>query len=143
MSSAGSETHSKPVLVSSAMPACHLVETAGEALSSRTIASRYMWWILLLGRFPSGWIRIVVSCTPRDNDLMPFSANVLRVMIASPGDVAMERAIATEEILGWNDVNASTFRCSQLHHVCSRFSWSLTPQVAHRIRSNPTIPKRF
>lgn len=39
---------------------------------------------------------------------MPFQANVLRVMIASPGDVDLERTIVTQELHGWNDVNAST-----------------------------------
>jgi hypothetical protein len=38
---------------------------------------------------------------------MPFQANVLRVMIASPGDVDLERTIVTQELHGWNDVNAS------------------------------------
>ena len=37
---------------------------------------------------------------------MTFHANVLRVMIASPGDVADERKAVTEEILRWNDANA-------------------------------------
>ncbi len=37
---------------------------------------------------------------------MAFQANVLRVMIASPGDVAEERKAVTEEILRWNDANA-------------------------------------
>jgi hypothetical protein len=38
---------------------------------------------------------------------MSFQANVLKVMIASPGDVAQERAIVTEELLRWNDANTS------------------------------------
>jgi hypothetical protein len=37
---------------------------------------------------------------------MSFQANVLRVMIASPGDVTEERKIVTEEIYRWNDANA-------------------------------------
>jgi Domain of unknown function (DUF4062) len=37
---------------------------------------------------------------------MSFQANVLRVMIASPGDVAEERVAVTEEIHRWNDANA-------------------------------------
>jgi hypothetical protein len=41
---------------------------------------------------------------------MPFLANVLKVMIASPGDLTQERRIVTEEIDGWNVVNASTRR---------------------------------
>jgi hypothetical protein len=35
-----------------------------------------------------------------------FQANVLRVMIASPGDVREEREIVTQEIHRWNDANA-------------------------------------
>lgn len=38
---------------------------------------------------------------------MSLRANVLKVMIASPGDVAEARTIATEEIYRWNDANAS------------------------------------
>src|ERR1017187_4126958 len=37
---------------------------------------------------------------------MSFQANVLQVMIASPGDVAEERRVVTEEIYRWNDANA-------------------------------------
>jgi hypothetical protein len=37
---------------------------------------------------------------------MGFQANVLKVMIASPGDVAAERTIATEELYRWNNANA-------------------------------------
>jgi len=37
---------------------------------------------------------------------MGFQANVLKVMIASPGDVAVERVIITEELYRWNDANA-------------------------------------
>jgi hypothetical protein len=37
---------------------------------------------------------------------MAFQANVLKVMIASPGDVAKERTIVTEELHRWNDANA-------------------------------------
>lgn len=37
---------------------------------------------------------------------MTFQANVLRVMIASPGDVAEERKAVTEDLLRWNDANA-------------------------------------
>jgi hypothetical protein len=39
---------------------------------------------------------------------VPFRANVLKVMIASPGDVTEERTIVTEEASRWNDVNATT-----------------------------------
>ncbi len=39
---------------------------------------------------------------------MTFQANVLRVMIASPGDVEEERKAVTKEILRWNDANASS-----------------------------------
>lgn len=37
---------------------------------------------------------------------MGFQANVLKVMIASPGDVAVERDILTEELYRWNNANA-------------------------------------
>ena len=37
---------------------------------------------------------------------MGFQANVLKVMIASPGDVAVECRIVTEELYRWNDANA-------------------------------------
>lgn len=39
---------------------------------------------------------------------MGFQANVLKVMIASPGDVATERGIITEELYRWNNANAVT-----------------------------------
>jgi predicted transcriptional regulator len=37
---------------------------------------------------------------------MSFVANVLKVMIASPGDVQQERRIVTEELYQWNNANA-------------------------------------
>jgi hypothetical protein len=37
---------------------------------------------------------------------MGFQANVLKVMVASPGDVAIEREIITKEIYRWNNANA-------------------------------------
>ena len=37
---------------------------------------------------------------------MGFQANVLKVMIASPGDVSVERRIITEGLYRWNDANA-------------------------------------
>lgn len=40
---------------------------------------------------------------------MPYKATVYNVMIASPGDVARERAIAREVTLEWNAIN-STYR---------------------------------
>lgn len=39
---------------------------------------------------------------------MAFQANVLKVMVASPGDVAIERGIITEELYRWNNANAVT-----------------------------------
>ena len=39
---------------------------------------------------------------------MAYQATVLPVMIASPGDVAMEREIVREVIHDWNDVNAAS-----------------------------------
>jgi hypothetical protein len=41
---------------------------------------------------------------------MSFQANVLKVMIASPEDVAEERKIVTGAIYRWNDTNASVRR---------------------------------
>lgn len=41
---------------------------------------------------------------------MSFQANVLKVMIASPDDVAEERKIVTGAIYRWNDTNASIRR---------------------------------
>jgi hypothetical protein len=41
---------------------------------------------------------------------MAYQANVLKVMIASPGDVAEEREIVTREIYRWNDAHAETRR---------------------------------
>jgi hypothetical protein len=37
---------------------------------------------------------------------MGFQANVLKVMIASPGDVATERDLVTQELYRWNNANA-------------------------------------
>jgi hypothetical protein len=39
---------------------------------------------------------------------MGFQANVLKVMIASPGDVAAEREIITAELYRWNNANADS-----------------------------------
>jgi len=39
---------------------------------------------------------------------MAFYASVLKVMIASPGDVAAEREIITQELYRWNNANAVT-----------------------------------
>ncbi len=39
---------------------------------------------------------------------MGYSASVLKVMIASPGDVAEERRIVTDEIYRWNDAHAES-----------------------------------
>jgi predicted transcriptional regulator len=55
-----------------------------------------------------------------------FQANVLRVMIASPGDVRDERGIVTQEIHRWNDANAFARRL-----VLSPVRWEThsTPQL--------------
>jgi len=57
---------------------------------------------------------------------MSFRANVLKVMIASPGDVSEERRIVTEEIYRWNDANASA-----RHLVLLPVKWEThsTPQM--------------
>ncbi len=41
---------------------------------------------------------------------MGYQANVVKMIIASPGDVADERRIATEEMYRWNDAHAETRR---------------------------------
>jgi hypothetical protein len=47
---------------------------------------------------------MLLSSTKRHT--MVFLANVLKVMIASPGDVAAEREIISDELHRWNDANA-------------------------------------
>jgi hypothetical protein len=47
---------------------------------------------------------------------MGFQANVLKVMIASPSDVAVERTVITEELYRWNNANAVS-RGLMLHPV--------------------------
>jgi len=39
---------------------------------------------------------------------MPYQATVYKVMIASPGDVSLERSIVREVLNEWNFVNADT-----------------------------------
>ncbi len=39
---------------------------------------------------------------------MGYSASVLKVMIASPGDVSEEHRIVTDEIYRWNDAHAES-----------------------------------
>jgi hypothetical protein len=55
-----------------------------------------------------------------------FQANVLNVMIASPGDVADERKIVTEEIHRWNNANSSARRMVLLP---IRWETHSTPQM--------------
>jgi hypothetical protein len=55
-----------------------------------------------------------------------FHANVLKVMIASPGDVAQERAVVTQEIYRWNDANASA---RQLVLLPIKWETHSTPQL--------------
>jgi hypothetical protein len=47
-----------------------------------------------------------MQLTQAYKDWMGFQANVLKVMIASPGDVSIERGIVTEGLYRWNDANA-------------------------------------
>lgn len=42
---------------------------------------------------------------------MAFQANVLSVMIASPGDVSEERRIVRDVVHDWNDIHAKSTRC--------------------------------
>jgi hypothetical protein len=39
---------------------------------------------------------------------MPYNANVFKVMIASPGDVAVERSVIREVLSEWNTVHSDT-----------------------------------
>jgi hypothetical protein len=57
---------------------------------------------------------------------MSFRANVLKVMIASPGDISEERRVVTEEIYRWNFANASA-----RHLVLLPIKWEThsTPQM--------------
>ena len=57
---------------------------------------------------------------------MAFVANVLTVLIASPGDVAREREIATEEIHRWNAANG---RARQLVLSPVRWETHSSPQM--------------
>jgi len=57
---------------------------------------------------------------------MGFQANVLKVMIASPGDVAVERDIVTQELYRWNAANAVS-RKLILHPV--RWETHSSPQM--------------
>ena len=61
-----------------------------------------------------------------------FRANVLKVMIASPGDVTQERAIVTEEIHRWNDANSST---RQLILLPVKWETHSTPQLGEHPQS--------
>lgn len=57
---------------------------------------------------------------------MSFRATVLKVMIASPGDVADERRIVTEAIHRWNDANADA---RQLVLLPVKWETHSTPQL--------------
>lgn len=57
---------------------------------------------------------------------MSFQANVLKVMIASPEDVAEERKIVTGAIYRWNDTNASV---RQLVLLPIKWETHSTPQL--------------
>jgi hypothetical protein len=57
---------------------------------------------------------------------MSFRATVLKVMIASPGDVADERRIVTEAIHRWNDANA---HARQLVLLPIKWETHSTPQL--------------
>jgi hypothetical protein len=61
-----------------------------------------------------------------------FRANVLKLMIASPGDVTQERAIVTEEIHRWNDANSSA---RQLILLPVKWETHSTPQLGEHPQS--------
>jgi hypothetical protein len=70
---------------------------------------------------------------------MSFQANVLKVMIASPEDVAEERKIVTGAIYRWNDTNASIRRL-----VLVPIKWEIhsTPQLgvpAHTVINRQSL----
>jgi len=67
-----------------------------------------------------------------EDRIVGFRANVLKVMIASPGDVTRERAIVTEEIHRWNDAN-STAR--QLILLPVKWETHSTPQLGEHPQS--------
>lgn len=66
------------------------------------------------------------SLSPKGGTDVSFSANVLKVMIASPGDVAEERKIVTEQIYRWNDANAAA---RQLVLLPVKWETHTTPQL--------------
>ncbi len=63
---------------------------------------------------------------------MAFLANVLEVMIASPGDVAQERGIVTQEIHRWNDANSPA---RKLVLLPVKWETHSTPQLGARPQS--------
>ncbi|HEY3835741.1 MAG TPA: DUF4062 domain-containing protein, partial [Bryobacteraceae bacterium] len=69
---------------------------------------------------------------------MSFQANVLKVMIASPEDVAEERKIVTGAIYRWNDTNASE---RQLVLLPIKWETPNTPQLgaAQTVINHPIL----
>jgi hypothetical protein len=70
---------------------------------------------------------------------MSFQANVLKVMIASPDDVAEERKIVTGALYRWNDTNASV---RQLVLLPVKWETHSTPQLgvpAHTVISRQLL----
>ena len=41
---------------------------------------------------------------------MPYTAKIYQVIIVSPGDVTVERQLARDIVLEWNDVNSTIVR---------------------------------
>lgn len=64
---------------------------------------------------------------------MGFQANVLKVMIASPGDVAIERELVTQELYRWNNANAVSRKLmlqpSNGRHIARR-RWVLIRKIS-------------
>ena len=67
---------------------------------------------------------------------MGFQANVLKVMIASPSDVAEEREIVTVALYQWNNANAVTRKL-----VVQPVKWEThgSPQMGASAQSTPLI----
>jgi hypothetical protein len=78
------------------------------------------------------------NCSPSYPQIMPRTATVIRVMIASPGDVASERQIAKQVIHDWNDIH-SLDRGTVLLPI----SWETHASPAIRDRAQAIINKQI
>ncbi len=67
-----------------------------------------------------------------------YSANVLRVLIASPGDVPEERRIVTEELHRWNDAHSETRKI-----VLRPIKWETGSRPSLAMRAQAVINKQI